>query len=293
MVVSRMGRSDPGRQGLWFLLPAAAFLAVMLLYPLAYSLYASFTNMRMTSPITKFVGLDTYIAVLTSNQFHSSIVVTLVFLVAAIGLEFVIGFALALSFKAMRHTHPVMRALLMLPLMATPVSVGLIWKLMLNSDFGIITYAGQQLGLGTLLWLADPVLSVVSIVLMDVWQWTPFIFLILVAGLEGLPEDVYEAAELDGSRGLDLLINVTLPLMARIIVVALAFRVMFAIATFDTVFVLTKGGPARATDLITLLIQREGLVNLNVALASAMSFIVLLMVTVFSALTFKKVMSNG
>jgi multiple sugar transport system permease protein len=289
----RQGQSSPARQGLWFFLPAAAFLGVMLVYPLAYSLYASFTNMRMTSPITRFVGIDTYATVLTSDQFRSSMVVTVVFLTAAISLEFLIGFALALSFRAMRQTHPVMRALLILPLMATPVSVGLIWKLMLNSDFGIITYAGQQLGLGSLLWLADPVLSVVSIVLMDVWQWTPFIFLILLAGLEGLPEDVYEAAALDGSRGLDLLLHVTLPLMTRIIVVALAFRVMFAIATFDTVFVLTKGGPARATDLITLLIQREGLVNLNVALASAMSFIVLLMVTAFSALTFKKVMSNG
>lgn len=289
----RLGLASPSRQGLWFLLPAIAFLVVMLIYPLAYSLYASFTNMRMTSPLTRFVGLDTYATLLASEQFRSSIIVTVIFLVAAISLEFIIGFALALSFKAMRSTHPVMRAMLMLPLMATPVSVGLIWKLMLNSDFGIISYAGQQLGFGTLLWLADPVLAVVSIVVMDVWQWTPFLFLILLAGLEGLPEDVYEAAELDGSRGLDLLINVTLPLMSRIIAVALAFRVMFAIATFDTVFVLTKGGPARATDLITLLIQREGLVNLNVALASAMSFIVLLMVTIFSAITFKKVIANG
>jgi multiple sugar transport system permease protein len=281
------------RQGMWFFLPAAVFLMVMLIYPLAYSLYASFTNLRMTSPITRFVGMDTYTTVLASDQFRSSVQVTVVFLVAAILLEFAIGFALALSFKGMRRTHPIMRALLMLPLMATPVSVGLIWKLMLNSDFGIITYAGQQLGLGTQLWLADPLMSVASIIMMDVWQWTPFVFLILLAGLEGLPEDIYEAAALDGSRGWDLLINVTLPLMTRIIAVALAFRVMFAIATFDTVFVLTKGGPARATDLITLLIQREGLVNLNVALASAMSFIVLLMVTAFSAFTFRKVMSNG
>jgi multiple sugar transport system permease protein len=281
------------RQGLWFFLPAAIFLLVILIYPLAYALYASFTNMRLTSPVTRFVGLDTYAAVLSSELFRSSILVTVIFLVGAIALEFLIGFVLALSFKAMRNTHPIMRALLMLPLMATPVSVGLIWKLMLNSDFGIISYFGQQLGFGTLLWLADPVLSVVSIIIMDVWQWTPFLFLILLAGLEGLPEDVFEAAEVDGSRGLDLLFNITLPLMSRIIMVAIAFRVMFAIATFDTVFVLTKGGPARATDLITLLIQREGLVNLHVALASAMSFLVLLMITIFSVFSFKKVTANG
>lgn len=286
-------KAQAARQGLWFFLPAGVFLAITLIYPLVYSAYASLTNMRMTSPITRFVGLDTYASVLSSSAFRSSILITLVFLLAAIALEFIIGFALALSFKSMRNTHPVLRALLMLPLMATPVSVGLIWKLMLNSDFGIISYAGQQLGFGTLLWLADPVLAMVSIVVMDVWQWTPFMFLILLAGLEGLPEDVFEAAEVDGSRSLDLLVHITLPLMSRIISIAVAFRVMFAIATFDTVFVLTKGGPARATDLITLLIQREGLVNLNVALASAMSFLVLLMVTIFSAFTFKRVMANG
>ncbi|MGF7158813.1 multiple sugar transport system permease protein [Rhodoligotrophos appendicifer] len=282
-----------GRQGLLFFAPAAVFLLVTLIYPLLFSLYASFTNLRLTSPITRFVGFDTYAMVLSGSLFRSSLFLTVIFLVAAIALEFVIGFALALSFKSMRRTHPILRALLMLPLMATPVSVGLIWKLMLNSDFGIISYAGQQLGLGTLLWLADPMLSMVSVIIMDVWQWTPFMFLILLAGLEGLPEDVFEAAEVDGSRSFNLLWNVTLPLMARIIVIALAFRIMFAIATFDTVFVLTKGGPARATDLITLLIQREGLVNLNVASASAMSFLVLLLVTILSAITFKRVMSNG
>lgn len=286
-------KTRTGRQGLWFFLPAAVFLTVVLIYPLVYSLYASFTNMRLTSPITRFVGLDTYALVLSSELFRSSVWLTVVFLSCAITLEFLIGFGLALSFRAMRHTHPVMRALLMLPLMATPVSVGLVWKLMLNSDFGIVAYAGQQLGFGNILWLADPFFSMVSVIAMDVWQWTPFMFLILLAGLEGLPEDVFEAAEVDGSGALDQLLHVTLPLMSRIIVIALAFRVMFAIATFDTVFVLTKGGPARATDLITLLIQREGLVNLNVALASAMSFLVLLMVTVFSAFTFKKVLANG
>ena len=282
-----------GRQGLLFFAPAAVFLLVTLIYPLLFSLYASFTNLRLTSPLTRFVGFDTYAMVLSGSLFRSSLFLTVIFLVAAIALEFVIGFALALSFKSMRRTHPILRALLMLPLMATPVSVGLVWKLMLNSDFGIISYAGQQLGLGTLLWLADPMLSMVSVIIMDVWQWTPFMFLILLAGLEGLPEDVFEAAEVDGSRSFNLLWNVTLPLMARIIVIALAFRIMFAIATFDTVFVLTKGGPARATDLITLLIQREGLVNLNVASASAMSFLVLLLVTILSAITFKRVMSNG
>lgn len=276
-----------------FFLPAAAFLVVVLIYPLLYSLYASFTNMRLTSPISRFAGFDTYAAALSNPQFHDSLWLTLIFLIAAISLEFLLGFSLALSFRAMKNTHPVLRALLMLPLMATPVTVGLIWKLMLNADFGILSTLTTWLGFGEVLWLADPTFAMISVIIMDVWQWTPFMFLILLAGLEGLPEDVYEAAQVDGAGPILRLFVITLPLMTRIIVIALAFRLMFAIATFDTVFVLTKGGPARATDLITLLIQREGLVNLNVAAASAMSFIVLIIVTVFSAVTFRKVVSHG
>jgi multiple sugar transport system permease protein len=186
-----------------------------------------------------------------------------------------------------------MRALLLLPLMATPVSVGLVWKLMLNSDFGIIVHAGSALGAGDVPWLADPTMAVVSIILMDVWQWTPFMFLILLAGLEGLPADLFEAAEIDGANRWHVLVGITLPLMAPIIAIALVFRFMFAIATFDSVFVLTKGGPALATDLITLFIQREGLMNLNVASASAASFLVLIIVFVAIRLMFRGVLASA
>ena len=193
----------------------------------------------------------------------------------------------------MRHTHPVMRALLLLPVMATPVSVGLIWKLMLNSDFGIVTDWGEVLGLGRILWLSDPLLAFISVVIMDVWQWTPFMFLILLAGLEGLPKEPFESAEVDGASAWQMLFWVTLPLMKRIIVIAIVFRLMFAIATFDTVYVLTKGGPARATDLVTLFIQREGFVNLNISLASAVSFLVLIAVLAATTILFKRELTDA
>jgi multiple sugar transport system permease protein len=260
---------------------------LIVIYPLLYSLWASFTNLRLTSPITNFVGLDTYAQALSSEIFRDSLVVTAVFLAASVALEFVLGFALAYSFSRMHRTHPVMRALLLLPVMATPVSVGLIWKLMLNSDFGILS------GAGSILWLSDPMLAVLSIVIMDVWQWTPFMFLILLAGLEGLPKEPLEAAQVDGANHWQTLFRVTLPLMRRIIVIAVVFRLMFAIATFDTVYVLTKGGPARATDLISLFIQREGFVNLNIASASAISFLVLIAVLAITTLLFKRDLTDA
>lgn len=297
MSASALAARDPARPrrrnraawyGAFFLLPALIYIFTIIVYPLVYSLYASFTDMRLTFPVTRFAGIDTYAQTLGNDVFHDSILVTGIFLLAAILLQTVLGFLLALSFSRMAGTHPIMRALIMLPLIATPVTVGLIWKLMLNSDFGIINQLTDTIGIARVLWLADPTMAIVSIVLMDVWQWTPFMFLIMLAGLEGLPRDVFEAAEVDGASPLQVLRRITLPLMQRIIIVAVVFRFMFAIATFDTVFVLTKGGPARATDLITLFIQREGLVNLNVASASAASFLLLVMVLVLTVVLFKR-----
>lgn len=289
----RPRRNKAAWYGAFFLLPALIYIFTIVIYPLLYSLYASFTDMRLTFPVTRFSGLDTYAATLGNEIFHDAIVVTVIFLAAAIVAETVLGFLLALSFSRMQGTHPIMRALIMLPLIATPVTVGLVWKLMLNSDFGIINQLTDALGIARILWLADPTMAVVSIVLMDVWQWTPFMFLIMLAGLEGLPRDVFEAAEVDGATGLQILRRVTLPLMKRIIIVAIVFRFMFAIATFDTVFVLTKGGPARATDLITLFIQREGLVNLNVASASAASFLLLILVLILTIALFKRGLADA
>jgi multiple sugar transport system permease protein len=282
-----------GLAGMAFVGPGFLYILAIVVYPLAFSLWASFTNMRLTSPVANFVGFDTYRQALGNEIFRDSLIVTAMFLVTVVLVEFILGFALAFSFSRMRNTHAIMRALLLLPIMATPVSVGLIWKLMLNSDFGIITGWGELFGFGRVLWLSEPVLAFFSIVIMDVWQWTPFTFLILLAGLEGLPREPLESAAVDGASPLQSLIHVTLPLMKRIIVIAVVFRLMFAIATFDTVYVLTKGGPARATDLITLFIQREGFVNLNIAFASAVSFLVMIAVLIATTLLFKRELSDA
>ena len=275
------------------LAPAFCYILLIVIYPLLYAVWASFTNLRLTKPATDFVWFDTYAAALGSGIVHDSLIVTAIFLVASVALELVLGLLLALSFHRMRRNHPLLRSLLLLPMMVTPVSVGLIWKLVLNSDFGVLTAAAQALGLGRVLWLSDPGLARVSIVLMDVWQWTPFMFLILLAGLESLPSEPLESAEVDGARWRHKLFLVTLPLLRRILTIAVVFRLMFAVATFDTVFVLTKGGPARATDLISLLIQREGLVNLNIAYAAALSFLLLVAVLVTVTLLFRRTIAHA
>jgi multiple sugar transport system permease protein len=290
---ARSRRRRGSAVGAAFVGPAFCFIMLIVIYPLGYALWASFTNLRLTSPRFDFVGLDTYAAAFQSAVFREALAVTAVFLLLAVIIEFVLGLALALSFHRMRRQHPIMRSLLLLPLMVTPVTVGLIWKLMLNSEFGILTDAARSLGLGTVLWLSDPRLAVVSIVLMDVWQWTPFVFLVLLAGLESLPAEPFESAEVDGAPFFYTLTRVTLPLLRRIVAIALVFRLMFAVATFDTVFVLTKGGPARATDLVSLFIHREGFVNLNISFAAAVSFLLLIAVLAVVTLLFRRSLAHA
>lgn len=270
------------------LAPAFLYILLIVIYPLLYAVWASFTNLRLTRPVSNFIWFDTYIAALSSKIVHDSLTVTVLFLLLSVVLELVLGLLLALSFHRMRSSHPILRSLLLLPIMVTPVSVGLVWKLMLNSDFGILTEAAQSLGFGRVLWLSDPALARLSIILMDVWQWTPFMFLILLAGLESLPREPFESAEVDGARWHHTLFLITVPLLKRILAISVVFRLMFAVATFDTVFVLTKGGPARATDLISLLIHREGLVNLNISFAAALSFLLLIAVLVTVTVLFRK-----
>jgi multiple sugar transport system permease protein len=286
-------RSGPALLGAAFVGPAFCYILLIVIYPLCYALWASLTNLRLTSPVSAFVGLRTYESALTNAIFHDSLIVTAVFLLVAVATEFLLGLGLALSFRRMRGTHPAMRALLLLPMMVTPVTVGLIWKLMLNSEFGIVTALGDALGFGRILWLSEPSLAVAAIIVMDVWQWTPFMFLVLLAGLESLPREPFEAAEIDGAGRVQTLLLVTLPLLKRIIVIALLFRIMFAVATFDTVFVLTKGGPARATDLVSLFIHREGLVNLNISFASAVSFLLLIGILAAVTLLFRRSLADA
>jgi len=282
----------PGVVGGLFLGPAIIYLFLIVIYPMCYSLWASFTDFRLTTQVWSFTGFGTYASALGNSIFRESLILTVIFLFSVVTIEFILGFALAYSFNRMRQTSPVMRSLIILPLMATPVTVGLIWKLMLNSDFGIITILSSKLGFGDLLWLSNTTLAMVSILIMDCWHWMPFMFLVLLAGMDGLPKEPFESAAVDGAGQWFTLFHVTIPLMRRVIIISLIFRLMFAVATFDSVFVLTKGGPARATDIIALYLFRTAFRNMNISFASAVSYLLLIVIFTVVFTLFRKSMKN-
>jgi multiple sugar transport system permease protein len=174
------------------------------------------------------------------------------------------------------------RSIMLIPMMITPVVVGLMWKYILNPQNGIVNYILGLLGIPGPVWLGDPKPALPAVMIVDVWQWTPFVFLILLSGLVSLPKEYFEAARVDGAGPLQTLRYVTLPLMIPFILVALLIRFIDAFKVFDTIFILTKGGPANATEVLSVYTYKVGLNFFNLGYAATLSYVMLIIITVIA-----------
>jgi len=211
---------------------------------------------------------------------------TFVYATAALILEFSIGLGLALLLNSQIRGRGFFRATLLVPMMLPAVVVGVVWRLMLNPNFGAINGTLKNFGLNTesLTWTASPRLAMLSVIAVDVWQWTPFVFLVLLAGLQAIPQEPYEAALIDGSSRWQTFRYVTLPLLKPAILIALLLRTMDLLRVFDQIFILTEGGPGFATETISLYIYRAAFRFFDFGYAAAMSFVLLILTNVISAL---------
>jgi multiple sugar transport system permease protein len=204
--------------------------------------------------------------------------VTGLFVFWSVFIEFVLGLGLALLlYKEIRGKN-IIRAALIIPMIVCPSVIALIWKYLLNDTFGILTLLVKRLGIQNMHWHGDIRTALPTFILIDVWEWTSFLFLILLSGLISLPVTLYEAAKIDGANSWKLFRFITLPLMKPVIIIALFLRTLDALRTFDVVWILTRGGPSHSTELISVAIFKEGLHFFNVGYASAISLILLLVV---------------
>src|SRR4030095_4323281 len=200
--------------------------------------------------------------------------------------EFLLGLGLALLLNSQIRGRSVFRATLLVPMMLPAVVVGVVWRLMLNPNFGAIngTFKGFGLNTESLTWTASPRLALLSVIIVDIWQWTPFVFLVLLAGLQAIPQEPYEAARIDGSSPWQTFRYVTLPLLKPAILIALLLRTMDLLRVFDQIFILTEGGPGFATETISLYIYRTAFRFFDFGYAAAMSFVLLAVTNVISVL---------
>ena len=271
-----------------FILPAAIWVLTFTIFPLLYALYTSVWSFRFGS-INQFVGLENFRRLFTDQNLHTALLTTLVFVAVTVTVEMTLGFALAVLFNREIRGKNIFRALLVLPLFATPVAMGFLGITLYYEINGPINSFLNALGIPGVPWLSSPDWAPISVMLVDIWQWTPFVFLVALAGLQGLPQDIYEAARVDGASGWQLFRRITLPLMTPILWLILLLRLVEAFKVFDIPASLTLGGPGRATEVYSLFTYRTALRFFDHGFAATQGFLLLIIVMVIVTLLFNRI----
>lgn len=270
------------KEGYIFILPSLLTLVAIVIFPTLFLWYVSLTNydLSMGWEQKSFVGLRNFSFLFFEDKdFWYSLRISLLFMGVTVGLEFVLGLGVAILFHRHLRGKRAWMSLLMIPMVITPTIISLIWKLMLNTEYGVLNFLLSQFGLGKVNWLGVRE-ALWSLVLVDVWEWMPFVALILYAGMQSLPQEPYEAAIVDGASPGQVFFYLTLPLLKPMMVIALLLRSIDALKMFDVVYGLTQGGPGNATELMSLHIYRLGFRHTNwIGRASANAVILLFLST--------------
>ena len=271
-----------------FLAPAAVVMAAALLYPIGYMVYASFLDWNPSQRIGEaaFVGLGNYAAVLGDPAFRESFWVTIRFAAIVVSVEMVLGVGLALLLDRRLRGMTVLRTLFILPMMIAPIVVGLIWRYMYNPQLGVFGRALSALGFEPIPFLSDGGWAFASVVVADVWQWTPFIFILSLAALQTLPRSALEAARIDGANAWQQAWHIKLPLMMPVLVVTALLRLIDAFKVLEVILVLTGGGPGLSTEILALRISRTGFEFRELGVAAAMSNYLLILLLVLTVAMF-------
>jgi multiple sugar transport system permease protein len=264
--------------------PAVIYVLLVAIWPLARGINYSFYDYSLLRPAhTAFVGLDNYRELWTNTAARNSIITTATFTVAAVTIEFLLGLGLALLLWRDSLFQRVCLALLLIPVTVTPVVVGLVFRALLAADYGLIGYYLSDWGLSNRRGLlGDPHSALPTLVMIDAWQWTPFMALILLAGLKSLPTDILEAAEADGATAFQRFRIIVLPMLLPAVFLALVLRTMDAFRVFDIIYSTTNGGPADATDVLMIYGVKQGLEFFNIGFASAIANLMIVCIAVFS-----------
>jgi multiple sugar transport system permease protein len=264
-----------------FLLPSVAILAFLAIYPFVQGIWMSFHEWPLAADTRAWVGLANYQALVGSDRFLGSARATVVFTGVSVTLELIIGVGLALYLRSLSSNwRPVFRTIFILPMVMTPIATGLMWRLLLNGQIGVVNWMIINfLGMTPPDWTSSPTVAMATVIMIDIWQWTPLIVMIVYAGLLSIPKTMYEAARVDGAPRLAVFRHVTLPQIKYMIGIAVVFRLMRSFRSFDIIWLVTNGGPGTATEILNIYLYRVAFVNLQGGQAAALG-IILLVVTI-------------
>ena len=251
-----------------FIAPALILIAAVILFPWLFTVWMSAFDWKIGS-VAHFVGVDNYTQLATNTRFLESILHTFYFTMLAVIFPLILGTAAALIFHREFPLRGMLRSIFTMPMMATPVAVALVWTMMFHPQQGVLNYLLSLVGLPPSLWVYSPTWVIPSLVLVEIWHWTPLIMLIVLGGLAALPTEPYESARLDGASEWQLFRYITLPLLAPFLIVAAVIRTIDALKAFDTIYVISQGGPGTASETINLYLYLQAFAFYNVGNASA------------------------
>lgn len=271
-----------------FLAPAAAVLAIALLYPVGYMIYASFLDWNPSQRIEEadWVGLRNYVSLLGDESFRESFFVTLKFAFFVVSIEMVAGVGLALLLDRNLRGMSALRTIFILPMMIAPIVVGLMWRYMYHPSVGVFNRTLKSIGLEPIPWLSDSWWSLTSVIIADIWQWTPFIFILALAALQSLPRSALEAARIDGASDWQQIIHIKLPLMMPVLIVTCLLRLIDAFKVLEVILVMTNGGPGLSTEIMSLRIARTASEFRELGEAAAMSNYLLVLLLFLTIMMF-------
>ena len=280
-------RKNGDRLASWaFLTPTLVFLGITALLPLLYSLYLRFFRMKLNLPNQppQFVGFENYARMLTDQLLHTSTWNTILFAVISVALETVLGLMVAMVICSDKRWARIVTSIFMIPMIMAPVAIGTLWRMMLDSSTGGINYPLSFLGTPSINWLSNPTSALIAVMLVNVWQLTPWVTVICAAGLKALPSDCLQAGLMDGATSGQIFRHIVIPLIKPVLVVVLMIRFIDAFKVFDTVYVMTNGGPGSATEMLPNYIYKQGLKFFDAGYAAALAIVFVLTMTLCTTL---------
>ncbi|CAN7489930.1 carbohydrate ABC transporter permease [Variovorax paradoxus] len=264
--------------------PAVLVMAAACLYPVVSAIQLGFFDWGLGTPWSgaRWAGLDNFVSAFSNPRVWSSLWTTLMFAAVCVSAEMVLGIALAPALEHPVRGTALFRTLFILPMMIAPIAVGLAWRYIFDAQFGLLNALLGIFGVAPMGWLADPTLAFIAIVIADVWQWTPFVFIMMVAALANVDGAVIEASRIDGARWWQMTFKVKLPMVMNVIAITLVMRLIDAFRVLEVIYVLTFGGPGDSTEILSLHIYKTAFVGQQLGVAAAVSVLLLVVVAALS-----------
>jgi multiple sugar transport system permease protein len=295
-------RSTVSRKRWWdigakytFLMPTVILILALSIFPLIFSLILAFMSWdlsRLQGGI-RFIGLQNFVTLFSDTRFWNTARVTVFFVLGSVGLQYILGFGLAILLNQEIRFRRFFRVAFLMPMMLTPAAVGYVGRMLFNESMGPINDIIKHLGGPVVPWLSNPKLALPSLILLDTWEWVPFMTIVLLAGLQSLPPEVLECARVDGAGDWTIFRHIIFPMLAPVSITAILIRALEAFKLFDIVMVMTGGGPGTATETVTMYAYIVGMKNGNLGYASAIAYSLLVMVILFSTLFLNSLRSRA